>query len=902
MLKINFKATLSVAGKLNVPDPSVKAVYWGKPPIEKPPIDVPSSQGYLDYISIKAKRNLTGYGKQFRFQNNLSGNNSSGFATYQISNAAAISQVWNITDIYNVAKIVNNGQPTLSLNSNLGSLQKFIAVDFSDLYTPSTDVNVKVSNQDLKGTIFKDSQGINQDIDYLIIAPSFLTPQAEKLANFHRNYYNYNVKVVTLESIYPEFSSGKQDIGAIRNFVKYVYDNNTIKKLKFLNLFGDASYDFKNINKRTKNNTNIVPIYHALESTSLSEPSFCSDDFFGLMNANEGTLINTFYTGLDIAVGRMIVSTNKQAEQMVNKIIEYYDKKSFGAWRNTMAFVSDDADSESDKTLQVNQNNLADEVALNKPFINIKKILLDSYTQTSTAGGNRYPLAHTDFFNAFQNGSLVVNYIGHGGEDSLTQEAVWDKTDAQTLSNQFRYPLFLTITCNFSRFDNPYKVTAGEYTYLNPSGGAIAMLTTVREIGKYSAETFNQVLTSTLMSYGSSNYYSVGETLRRAKNTGGNSSSNVIFCVGDPALMIAIPKPKVVLTKVNDMPITGPIDDLKSLGYTKLSGEILDEFNAPYANYNGELAVNIFDKNISRMTLNNDNQGSAMPFKTLGETIFRGNASVTNGKFEFGFVVPRDIRIPVENGRISFYAKQNTTLLDNTGIDTTIKIGGVNLLAVADKTPPKVRLYMNDETFVNAGITNQSPLFLAFMEDENGINTAAGIGHDIQAVLDGKVTLPYILNDYYETELNNYKKGKLKFQFRNLAVGLHTLTFTAYDVYNNIVTQDLQFLVVGNETLTLSNVLNYPNPFVNYTQFWFTHNRPLEPLEVQVQVMTITGKIIWTKNQTVTTNGFLSRDITWDGKDDFGDRLGKGVYVYKLTVKSLLTESVTEKYEKLVIL
>jgi Peptidase family C25 len=863
---------------------------------------IPTSQGFLDYISVKSKRNLVGYGKQFRFQNNLSAVSSSGFATYRISNANNINQVWNVTDIYNASKVTNGGLSTLDINSNLGTIQKFIAVDFNDLYSPLKDSNSKIANQDLKGTIFKDSQGVNQDIDYLIITPNFLTPEAEKLANFHRSYNSYNVKVVTLESIYPEFSSGKQDVGAIRNFVKYVYDNNTTKKLQFLNLFGDASYDYKNTNKRTRNNNNIVPIFHALYSSSLSEPSFCSDDFFGLMGNNEGTDNGTFYNGLDIAVGRMIVSTNQQAEQMVNKVIEYYDKKSYGSWRNSAVFIADDADNEDDKTLQVVQNELADEVVLNKPFINLKKIFLDSYSQTATAGGNRYPLVNQDFYNAFQNGSLLIDYLGHGGEDSLTQELIWDKTNAQSLTNQFRYPLFMTITCNFSRFDNPYKVTAGEYTYLNPIGGAIAMLTTVREISKYSAETFNKVLTSKVMSFGTNNYYSVGESLRLAKKVGGNSSSNVVLCVGDPALKIAIPKPKVVLTKVNDMTITGPIDDLKSLGYTKLTGEIVDESNVPYTNYNGELAVNIFDKNISRLTLNNDNQGSIMPFKALGETIFRGNASITNGKFEFGFVVPRDIRIPVDYGRISFYAKQNETLLDNTGVDNNIKIGGVNLLAVADKTPPKARLYMNDETFVNGGITNQSPLFLAFIEDENGINTAAGIGHDIQAVLDGKITIPFILNDYYETELDNYRKGKLKFQFRNLSVGLHTLTFTAYDVYNNIVTQDLQFLVVGNETLTLTNVLNYPNPFVNYTQFWFTHNRPFEQLEVQLQIMTITGKIICTKNQSVNTTGFLSRDISWDGKDDFGDRLGKGVYVYKLTVKSILTDSVTEKYEKLVIL
>jgi hypothetical protein len=375
-----------------------------------------------------------------------------------------------------------------------------------------------------------------------------------------------------------------------------------------------------------------------------------------------------------------------------------------------------------------------------------------------------------------------------------------------------------------------------------------------------------------------------------------------VFYIGDPALMLAIPKPKIRLTKVNDIPVTGAIPDFQSLAYVKLSGEVTDENNNLLPTYNGELAINIFDKNIIKATFNNDGNSPPINFNTLGETIFRGNATIVNGQFEFGFVVPRDIKIPVGNGRVSFYSKKNSEFIDNSGVDTTIKIGGINTLAAADTTPPSVKLYMNDQTFVYGGITNASPFFLAYLEDENGINTASGIGHDIVAILDGNESEPYIINDYYETELDNYKKGKLRYPFRNLAPGIHTITFKAWDVYNNPISAEIQFVVVSDDTMTLTNVLNYPNPFVNYTQFWFTHNHPYEPLEVQVQVMTITGKIVWSKNQVVYTDGFLSREITWDGKDDFGDKIGKGVYVYKLTVKSTLTNQQSEKFEKLVIL
>jgi hypothetical protein len=334
----------------------------------------------------------------------------------------------------------------------------------------------------------------------------------------------------------------------------------------------------------------------------------------------------------------------------------------------------------------------------------------------------------------------------------------------------------------------------------------------------------------------------------------------------------------------------------------KLTGEITDENNNLLTNYNGEIATAVFDKTVSRATLNNDGNSPSMPFTVLGETIFRGNASVANGQFDFSFVVPRDIRVPLANGKISFYAKNNQKLEDQTGYDSSIKVGGINENATTDNISPRVKLYMNDENFVSGGITNDSPFLLAILEDENGINTASGIGHDIVAVLDGDVSNPFILNDYYQTKLDDYTHGTLRFPLRNLAAGLHTISFKAWDVYNNPITVEIQFIVVGDETIALTHVLNYPNPFVNYTEFWFTHNRPYEPLDVQVQVMTITGKIIWTKNQIITTEGFLSKDITWDGKDDFGDRIGKGVYIYKLTVKSSVTNKKSEKFEKLVIL
>ena len=875
---------------------------------------IPSANCYLDFIAISAKRRLQGFGKQFRFQYNDAATNT-GVAQYQLSNASGISEVWDITDIYNATKATNSSGAQFSFKAYLGEIRKYIAIDPANYFSPSKESQSRVANQNLKGSVFKNNQGAFQDVDYVIVTPASLNAQAERLANFHRSSSQLNVKVVNLENIYQEFSSGKQDIGAIRNFMKYIYENASIpsKRIKYLNLFGDASYDYKN---RTPNNTNIVPIYHALDSFNLSA-SIMSDDFYAMFDPNEGLMTDALTEDMEIAVGRMLVNDATQASQMVEKVIQYHSPESYGKWRNNFVLISDDVDEDWEATLQTGIDELGEKIHEKKPFVNVKKIHTDSYVQESSAGGFRYPKARKDFIDELEQGALVFNYFGHGGEDGLAKERIFEKIDAQNLNNKNKYPLFVTITCEFTRFDNPYRPTAGEYMYWNPSGGAISLVTTTRQISPSVGKTINEQFSSVLYGFDTNEYVSIAEALRVGKNNARNKALMVSY-IGDPAIKLSIPKPTVVLTKINDEPVATTSVVFNALRPIKLTGEVRDlDGNAIISNYNGELSVNIFDKQVERSTLANDgvtrpvynssgevigNELIIMNFKLLGETIFRGNASVKNGQFELNFVVPRDITIPVGNGRASFYAKRSQGLENQTGYNTDIKVGGINPDAVADNIGPRVKLYMNDETFISGGITNSSPYLLAFLEDENGINTASGIGHDIVAILDGDENNPYVLNDYYETILDDYTKGKVRFPLRNLAVGLHTITFRAWDVYNNPVTAEIQFVVVGDEGVTLTHVLNYPNPFVSYTQFWFTHNRPYEPLEVQVQVLTITGKIVKTINQIVNTEGFLSREITWDGKDDFGDKIGKGVYVYKLTVKSTFTNKKTEKFEKLVIL
>lgn len=861
----------------------------------------PSSNAYLDFITIKSKVFLKGRGKQFRFKVDEVRSNS-GICQYDFTDVASVKQIWDITDKYNVSFIKKSSEANYSFKSEMGVETNFLLLDESDLYFPKSDNTTRVVNQDLKGTIFRDRQNNITHLDYLIVCPDFLMSQAERLADFHRNNSGLNVKVVGLDEIYHEFSSGKQDIGAIRNFVKYIYDNpQSGKKIKYLCLFGDASFDFKN---RISKNTNIVPSFQSLDSYTLFS-SFVSDDFFGLMDTNEGNMIGA--QGLDVAVGRILVTNIQEAEQMVTKIIDYHDPKAFGKWRNNLVFLSDDVDKISDASLQSNLNLMSDDITTNKPFFNSKKIFMDAYLQETSSGGQRYPLAKDDFLGAFNQGALVIDYLGHGGEDGLSGERMFEISDLKNLTHRYKYPLFITVTCEFTRFDNPLRKTGGEEAYKLEFGGPISLITTTRQIGQSTGENFNTSLAPILFAYNGNEKVSIAEALRKTKMATMSTGNYVVSYIGDPALQLAIPQPEIKITKVNDLPLANFTGSLEALSKVKIAGEIVNEFNVVQSDYDGEIYINVYDKFVDKTTFANDGVViGGVPykinFKALGETIFKGKASVKNGQYEFSFVVPKDIKVSVGTGKISLYSKKQNYLIDNHGYELGVRVGGVNSNAIVDNVPPTVRLFMNDETFVNGGVTNQEPVLLAFLSDENGINTAGGIGHDIQVYLDGKETDLILLNDYYETEKDDFTKGIVRYQFKDLSPGLHVLTFKAWDVYNNLITSELQFIVADDSQLKLTNVLNYPNPFVNHTEFWFTHNKPYEPLEVQVQVMTVTGKVVWTKNQTVTTDGFTSRNVVWDGKDDFGDRLGKGVYIYKLTVKSTLSNKKTEKFEKLVIL
>jgi hypothetical protein len=848
----------------------------------------PSARAYLDFIEISGKKQLISDGLQFSFRN-FSAANTSGIVEYQLQNSQNIYQIWEVTDHTNVTMIANESSSSTNFSFKAvgGDLKEYIVVSENDYYTPETVSNASIENQNLHAL---------KDINYLIITTSEFLEQAQRIANYHIENSELTAKVVLLDEIYNEFSSGSRDITGIRDFIRHVYNTNSsdLNKLKFVCFFGDASYDYKD---RIASNNNVVPVYLASESFNLAS-SYVTDDFFAMLEENEGTMSSNH--SMDVATGRIPVSSQQQASDVVDKILRDYNLDSYGDWRNTITLVADDIDEDVDSTIQSGVEIIADDIKENKPVFNVNKIYADSYVQQNSSGGERYPNVKGSITSAIETGTLVFDYFGHGGENGFAQERFLDVPQIKGFLNENTLPLFITVTCSFSRFDNPQRTSAGEFTFWNTRGGAASMITTTREVFISVGQAFNKKLIATLLQFDNEEL-SISESLVKTKNNFSDRQKFFIYYFGDPVKKLAIPKPNVKITKMNGLEITQSLDTLKALSKVRFEGVVTDNLDNTLSDFNGNLSTTVFDKPIDKVTLDNDGFGIINTFDSQESKLFRGLASVENGNFNFEFIVPRDVRVAYGNGKLSFYVSNNE--LDKAGFNNDIIVGGINENAPEDTLGPEIQLFMNDESFLDGANTNASPNLIAKLSDLSGINTSlTAVDHDIVGILDGDESNPIIMNDFYQTELDDFTRGKVIYRLRDLSVGPHTLKLKAWDTYNNSSEAILNFVVVSDTNITLDNVLNYPNPFVNYTEFWFNHNKPNEPLEVQVQIFTVSGKLIKTINQQVQTTGNLVRNIVWNGLDDFGNKLGKGVYIYKLKVTSTISNISSEKYEKLVIL
>ncbi len=614
-----------------------------------------------------------------------------------------------------------------------------------------------------------------------------------------------------------------------------------------------------------------------------------------------------------MAIGRIPVRDSEEAQAVVNKIIRYdTTPDNLRDWRNRLVFVGDDEDTNT----HINDaDDIANQIASRFPNYNVNKIFLDAYPQVSTPGGDRFPLVTEAINESIFKGTQVITYLGHGGSKGWAQERVLNVSDIISWENADRLPLFVTATCSFTGYDDAGFTTAGEKVFLNEDGGAIALFTTVRAVYANQNATLTEAALDSLFQKKGDEVSTLGEVLQKAKNALASISlvtnSRKFTLIGDPSMRLAVPKYNVVTTKINGIPVEATMepDTIRALQKVTVEGEIRDGNDQLLTDYNGTLYPTIFDKTVSISTLVQDSGSRPKDFKLQKNVLFKGRASVVNGKFSFTFVVPKDINYTYGYGKISYYT-ENGQLLDGAGNYQYLIIGGTDPDALADDQGPEVEVYINTEEFVFGGITDENPTLLVKLADDNGINVVGNsIGHDLEGVLDDKTQNTYLLNDFYESELNDYTKGEVRYPLSKLEEGRHAIRVKAWDIANNSAEGYTEFVVASSGKIALKHVLNYPNPFIDNTCFQFEHNLAEVEMDVLIHIFTVSGRLIKTIEERILPAGYILAGndcIKWDGKDDFGDQLARGVYLYKVNLRTVNTGSTEingeSSFEKLVLL
>lgn len=857
----------------------------------------PTNIGYLDFLSIQYRRPLKYNSSSFKFRESR-GVGEEQIAKFEFSGATTDMKVWDVSDFQNSYYVQLQEEDGASfIIRPHDAINKYVA--FKDNQVLSPAIVGSFANQDLHSVY---------GVDMVILSHPNFSSAAQDLAIFHEAD-NIESVIVTQDKIFNEFACGKKDPTAIKHFMKMLYDNaeNEEDLPRYLLLLGDASYDI-----RPESTTNLIFTYESFNSWGLID-SYLTDDYFGLLDDDESDRPQDL---VDIGIGRFTVTNLQQANDIINKI-KYYKKTHtstadgsiadfnttpYGDWRNLISFVADD----EDLTVHMKHAEIFSEIIEeNYPVFNIDKIYFDAYQQVTTPGGERYPDVNLKIKERVQKGTLILNYIGHGGEVGWAHERVLDVNTIVNWTNINNMPLFVTATCEFSRFDDPGRVSAGEYCLLNPNGAAIALLSTTRLVfsnsNKFLVEKFYDYVFADM----NNPDYCLGDITmltKRASSVNGTTNHRNFSLLGDPALRLVYPQLGVETSEINgiaNIDAVTIIDTLNALSKVTFKGSIDLQGEDP-SGYNATLYPTVYGKPKDVVTLGNDY--TPFEFTIQNTVLFKGKSSIVDGEFSFDFVVPKDISFQYGIGKVSYYMVKDNTNTDGSGYAKSFMVGGANLDAPEDNVGPQIEIYLNEESFVSGSVTNENPILFASIFDESGVNTAgSGIGHDITAVIDGENDKTIVLNDFYEADLDKYTDGSLKYQMDQLEEGTHTLELKAWDVYNNSSVKSIDFEVKPEVDLAITNVLNYPNPFTSYTEFWFEHNQALSTLDVSVQVYTVSGRLVKTIHRTMLTDGYRSQPIAWDGMDDFGDRLARGVYVYKLSVRDNGGNAI-EQFEKLVIL
>ncbi len=838
-----------------------------------------SGIGLLDFIRVKGKSFINMNGKaQLSFRNIDSRSYLDQPIAYQMQHVNSATKVWDVSQALEPKQLTLEVSGTNGTVKTLGNgINELIAFNSTSFLKPV--FSKEIANQNLHALSAK---------PLIIITPEVFKPAADEIALLHQELDGYESIVVTTEQIYNEFSSGSQDVAGIRNFIRMFYDrasspDEVPENVLFI---GAASYDYKD---RIKDNTNFVPNYQSYNSGNFGtaeNSSYSSDDYYALLDSAE--VLGGFSSSLyDIGLGRIPVRSVEESHQVVQKIRNYLSPKSFGVWKNSSLFLADDADGAGNFPEECDK--IVDSLVSYSPILNNKKLYADVYEKEKGASGDTYPKVSTALNSEIFSGNFLINYSGHGNPQRLSHESILTKAQIASYRNFDKLPVIITGTCDFGRYDNPAFVSGGMELFIKSDGGSIASLTTTQQVFSFeSTNLISKYIPFQFNKNADGSVPTMGEALMKAKNAAGGSTINNFKYVllGDPALRLALPKLDVSTDSIAEFTsatTTQLTDTISALGNYILYGSVRDYLGMLQADFNGTVSVTIYDKPQENPISNI--YPSYKKYKTQTSVVYKGQVSVKNGKFSINMVVPKDLNYEFGKGKISYYVYNE--FIDGAGVDTNITIGGFADFSKEDNEPPVVKPYIDDEKFRDGGVTGPDPLLFVKLYDDNGINiSGSSIGHDLIAILDGDMNNVFVLNNYYQTQPDDYKNGFVYFPMSGLSEGWHEIEVRAWDVYNNSGTGKVRFEVRKKDEAVISEVYNYPNPIYNSeTQFVIQHNLKNTAVTIDILIYGNDGKLVQSLQKELNP-GENRTEVSWNTGENTGKPIAPGLYLYKVILKN----------------
>ena len=898
-LKINNDANPIITAKMDPPSSSYvtavlfeKKAAWTGNKIQNTNVQIehPCNLGaaYLNYIRLNVKRDLKYYNTNYTFFRNCK--NLTSNIKYQISNANNNLLVFDITDNHNSKIIKTNLETnTLSFNIEKGSIvREFALVDTTKEFSVPQKAG-EVETQNLHGL---------EQIDMAIISPKLFVSEAERLAQAHRNSSrNLKVEVVTPEQIYNEFSSGTPDASAYRRFMKMFYDrgSNENNHPKYLLLFGDGIFDNRFIDPACKSlNKDVFLLTYRVKESLKTDESYLCDDYFGHLDESEDSNKSYGAKKLVLGIGRFPIQNIAQAKSSVNKTLSYMNNKDFGIWKNSAVFLADDSDSNTANTSFTLHMKQADSIANNMhkkfPEYMVTKIYFDAFKPETTGGTKNFDSsAKVKFRNALNSGCLLFNYTGHGGETGLADK-ILGINDIHKMSHT-SLPLWITATCSFGWYDG-VSSSAGEEAFLHETSGAIALFTSTRTVYAQDNLKLNYNLTDKLFTKkDGESRPTLGDVIKDGKNAIGSNNNKLSYVLlGDPALTLHYPEYQISVDKINRESVNESPVTIKALESVTVSGHIKNGDNIA-TDFNGTLMANVFDgiQTMQTITMNTDKKYSY--YTDYPNIISPSYCNVENGEFEFTFNVIKDIANITTLGKMNMYAFD-----PNSGIEAQSSFMNYNVVGMHESANPNdgsapviKSIYLNNPTFMPGDIVNETPYFVAEVTDNLGINmSGAGIGHDIQIIIDNLSTKTYNLNSSYKASTTEKNTGTITYSIPTLPEGRHTLTFQVWNILNNVTIEKIDFIVEkGLQPKTYDLTANSnPAKIGIGTSFGFSHNKPEARIEVNVTVFDLSGRPIWSHRESGASELMSAYEIPWDLKNDDGIYVQPGVYVYNATVRS----------------